>query len=209
MMQNADDQTVNDPQQEEATGVAADDRADAATDSAEPSTAVDGAKDTDGETADKSAVASFEPPEGIDPDSEQWQAFVGLAGELGLSPEAAGKLAKLHRDVLRQAVEEPLRQQQAAAERLAEEWREAILADKELGGARMRETTQLAALAMDHYGNEEFRELLEHTGLGNHPVLVRAFRDLGRKLAEDSPAQGRPAGTPEDVLSKMYPKMRT
>ena len=205
-MQNADDPTMDDPQ----PGAAKDATpTDPGATPEPPPAAGDKPQDGDGDTADRNAAAQLEPPEWIDPESEQWQAFVGLAGELGLSADAAGKLMELHRGALAKAVEEPLRQQQAEAERLAEEWREAVLADKELGGTQMRETTQLVALAMDRYGNEEFRELLESTGLGNHPVLVRAFRDLGRKLAEDSPAQGRPAGTPEDVLSKMYPKMRT
>lgn len=202
-MQNADEQTATE---------AVDDTKDGTETTPEPTedTAADsGAESAGEEEAGQPVAASLEPPDGIDPDSEQWKAFAGLAGELGLAPEAVGKLIELHRSALQQALEEHLRQQQAEAQRLAEEWREAILADKELGGARLRETTHLAALAMDHYGNKEFRELLEHTGLGNHPVLVRAFRDLGRKLAEDSPAQGRPAGTPEDILAKMYPKMRS
>ena len=42
-----------------------------------------------------------------------------------------------------------------------------------------------AVRAADMFGGPELRQLLEETGLGNHPVIVRTFQAVARCISED------------------------
>lgn len=81
-------------------------------------------------------------------------------------------------------------QQQAAA------WAAATRADKELGGDRLGENLAVAKRALDALATPGLVQLLDKTGLGNHPDVVRAFYQAGRLIAEDSLVSGRAAPGP-------------
>lgn len=100
---------------------------------------------------------------------------------------------------------------------LKAEWAKDAKADPEIGGKNWASTEALAARALDTFGaasakdadgNEtnEFRALLNETGLGNHPVMLKMFRQIGEKLGEDgfSRSEGAPKGK-RDRLEELYP----
>jgi hypothetical protein len=74
-------------------------------------------------------------------------------------------------------------------------WAKQAQDDPEIGGKNFTDTVRLAAAALDHFGarseikdgkeTNEFRKLLNESGLGNHPVMLRMFRDIGASLGED------------------------
>jgi len=79
------------------------------------------------------------------------------------------------------------------------------------GGDNLAETQRLATLALDRVRpantaeGKAIRQLLARTGYGNNVHIVGLLADLGKMMAEDSPAHGTGAGqlkdkSPEAVL---------
>lgn len=83
----------------------------------------------------------------------------------------------------------------ATWEKTKSDWKEAFENDPEIGGNR-KETTVNAALEFirTHGGNEtqqkEFRDLMESTGLGNHPAIIRLLANANVAKAEGKPLPG-------------------
>lgn len=71
-----------------------------------------------------------------------------------------------------------------------EKWPEQLKADPEFGGAKYEETVTMAKRGLDAYGDAQLKEELNKTGLGNHPLILKAFARVGRAMADDSFIQG-------------------
>jgi hypothetical protein len=87
--------------------------------------------------------------------------------------------------------------EQAQTARLAEEnkkWEKALNDDKEIGGEGLKKNVELAKRAVDKYASDEFKALLDSTGFGNHPEVVRIFSRIGKAMEEDSLIGGKNAG---------------
>jgi hypothetical protein len=54
-------------------------------------------------------------------------------------------------------------------------------------GAATRDQIKLATGAVRQFGGDEVIDVLETTGLGNHPALIKMFAKVGALLAEDDP----------------------
>lgn len=127
------------------------------------------------------------------------------ARDLGLSQEGAQKLAELRaadKASFAQA------QQQVVADARAT-WVAEIKADKTLGGDKLTESLAVAKAgvqALDPDGT--FQKLLEATGFGDHPEVVRLFHRAGKALAPDSVVPGgkAPSGA-QSLAQRMYPGM--
>jgi hypothetical protein len=88
----------------------------------------------------------------------------------------------------------------------------------DIGGKNWKSTVSFAGKAMDHFvgpsekdekGQEknEFRALLNETGLGEHPAMIRAFRKIGEALGEDSTlARGQQTVERKPREEVMYPE---
>jgi len=151
----------------------------------------------------------------VEIDTELLAEATPIFKDLKLSNEQANALAPLALKV-----QERFAAQQADAhEALKTDWAKEVKADPDIGGKNWKETEALVARALDTFGapsqlddagNETnpFRKLLNDTGLGNHPVMVRMFREIGDKVGEggecvrgDKGAQHKP-----DRLQVLYPE---
>lgn len=145
----------------------------------------------------------FKPPEGSAFDNEVMSEFSSVAKELDLSQSAAQKMV----DKLAPKIAERTLAAQAEAFRATNaEWVEAAKADKEFGGEKLGQNLAVAKKALDAYGTPELRELLNTTGIGNHPELIRAFYKAGLPLMEDKfvPGGTRPAARNADHATALY-----
>lgn len=118
-------------------------------------------------------------------------AFKQAAGEVKLPAEALQKWLALEETRLQnqnQQAAEAQRQKEAAWVRQTQE---------ELG-PQWQEEVSKAVRAADVFGGPELRQLLEETGLGNHPVIVRTFAGIGTRISEDSTPGGVTPGTQTD-----------
>ena len=120
----------------------------------------------------------FKAPEGREYDAEVINNFSEVAKELNLSQDAAQKLL----DKMAPIVEQRQIQQ---IEQVRTQWAEAARADKEFGGEKLSENLAVAKKALDQFGTPELRTLLNESGLGNHPDVIRFMFRAGKAISED------------------------
>lgn len=123
----------------------------------------------------------LKPPEGVQFDAEALDEFKGIAKELGLENESAQKLADLGTKLAAKWEAKQIETIQAAQA----EWAEQSKTDKRFGGDALQENLGIAKKALDTFATPELQQLLNQSGLGNHPELINAFYNVGKAISED------------------------
>ena len=134
----------------------------------------------------------FRSPEGKQFDAEVMTAYSEVARELNLSQEAAQR-------VLDAMAPKMAERQMAQIEAIRTGWAESSKGDKEFGGEKLSENLSVAKKALDAFGTTELRTLLNESGLGNHPEVIRFMVRAGKAISEDRMVTGtkgaaKPAG---------------
>ena len=159
--------------------------------SAAPESAAAGEPQADqggaGEAGKASAGApekyEFSAREGEQFDAGIVTAFSEVARELDLSQESAQKvLDKMGTAIVQRQTD------QLAAVRAA--WTDESRSDKEFGGDKLNENLGTAKKALDAFGSPALLGLLNDSGLGNHPEVIRFFYRAGKAISEDTFAGG-------------------
>lgn len=170
------------------------------TQTTDPATAVadaqtTGAEDKGATTAEAAVEYKFEAPEGVEFDQASLDEFTGIAKELKLPADAAKKLVDI-------AAKREVARAEAFAKQV-EDWGTTVKADPELG---KDENLALAKKTIDTFGTPELRDLLNSTGMGNHPEVVRLMQKIGKAISEDTFVAGRGGGNtpPRDAASILY-----
>lgn len=127
-------------------------------------------------------------PEGLTLDPVAIELATPVFRELGLSNEQANKLMPVAGQFAQGLLDRHQRQflGQVQAERKA--WLDSARNDPEIGGQQWATTIGTAAKALDALGfgkGSAFRTLLDESGLGNHPEMIRAFQRVGKAIGED------------------------
>lgn len=121
-------------------------------------------------------TAKINLPEGHEADPGMTSRFYKVAHEHGLSDKQAQAMLDLY---VEQAGAAKEKLGGSAAETMAE-------LEKEYGGATQQYLRQ-AQRAVSDVGGKDLIDVLDRTGLGNHPALVKAFIRVGKMMAEDDP----------------------
>lgn len=138
----------------------------------------------------------FKMPDGVEPDAKAIEEFTKFAKELKLTPENAQKLVDL-----RSAAVLAAKEGHAA---MVAGWAAEVKADKELGGDKLPESLAIAKKAID-LGPPELKELLESSGMGNHPAVFKWAHAVGKALSEDTFKAGSTAPIAEkSTASVLY-----
>jgi hypothetical protein len=156
-------------------------------------------------TEAKPAVATapesyeFTPAEGYEFDPKTLAAYSEVAKELNLPQESAQKIL----DKMAPAMAE---KQAAQIEEIRNGWAESSKADKEFGGEKLTESLASAKKALDAFGTPELVTLLNESGMGNHPDVIRFMVRAGKAISEDGFVLGgrgaSSAATPQNLYSK-------
>lgn len=114
-------------------------------------------------------------PEGVEDTMSDW--FADKSFELGLSKDAANSL----RDAYLESQQEQFKKvsmeaQVAATDQLAEL--------KTEFGAAFDERINLAQTALNEFGGDEVKNLINQHGLGNNPALVKMLSEIGKITSE-------------------------
>lgn len=121
----------------------------------------------------------FKPTEGITLSDTVIGKYSEIAKELNLSQDNAQKILS--------EVSPLIAQQQADIfKSTVEGWRTQAQADKDIGGDKLTENLGLAKRAMDTYFSADFTKLLNDSGLGNHPEMIRGLMKIGKLVSQDS-----------------------
>ena len=142
----------------------------------------------------------FRAPEGMQFDAAVIEQFSGIARELNLPQDAAQKML----DRMAPALQARQSEQLAAA---SEQWVTAAKADQEFGGEQLAENLGLAKRALDQFGTAELKSLLNDSGLGNHPEVIRFMVRAGKAISEDRFVAGTrgASGPGDDPAKRLFP----
>lgn len=158
--------------------------------------------------ADKSSTTApeaytFQFADGVIVDQAALQSFTPVMRELGLTQEQGQKLVDVYAtqiDTQNKAFEAKLGDEKFALEQTAlmlsgqrDKWAETVKSDKEIGGKHFDANVQVMQKAIGRFGSPGLKTLLETTGLGNHPELVRFCLKVGHAISEDNPNPGHTA----------------
>lgn len=145
-------------------------------------------------------------PEGVEYDKQVLGKYTEVAKELNLTQDAAQKML----DKIAPALQE--RHVQQVAE-IHNQWVSASQTDKEFGGEKLQENLGVARKALDSFGTQELRALLNESGLGNHPEIIRFMYRAGSAIGGDryvggGPSTSKAASGPKsfnDFAATLYP----
>lgn len=145
----------------------------------------------------------FKVPEGMTLDQKVVEEFTPLAKELGLSQENAQKMVDLYASQVQKFHQAQLDNWRNTLD----EWASSVKADKEIGGENYDTSVRHARAAIQKFGGQELRDVLNASGMGANPELVRVFARIGKAMAEDQIVLGGKESGPTDVAKILYPSM--
>lgn len=143
----------------------------------------------------------FTMPDDVELDGPSAEEFSAIAKELKLSQADAQRIADV-----------AIKMQQKQAEThvaTVKGWADSCKTDKEFGGDNLEQNMSVARKAIDTFGSPELKALLNSSGLGNHPEIVRFAFKAGKAVSEDTFVKsGSRVPTPESSLEqRLYPNM--
>jgi hypothetical protein len=176
-------------------------------------TTADGKASTQGDgkaatTADTAAAElEIKLPDGVTADVELMDGFKTLAKEHKLTSEQAQKLVDFNLAAAKKQAERTAR----AWEQQKKSWEAELKADPEFGGQHFDANMDVANKAARQFGGEALVKVLEDTGLGRHPVLVKMLSAVGKAIADDKVDRGASANhteapTLEQHIANIFPK---
>jgi len=163
------------------------------------------AAETEGQEETEAAGApeeygTFDLPDDFDMNQDTLAEYHTFAKENNLTQEQAQRgvdmVAKMKQAEMQQWVEQQ------------KSWVEDAKADAEFGNDKFDESIAVAVKARDSFGTSEFNEMLDSSGLGNHPEMIRFLHRVGKAISENSVVVG---GTTTSQLTReavLYPSMQ-
>ena len=148
-------------------------------------------------------------PQELDP--EVLTAFGDVAKELDLPQEAAQKVLDKVAPVIQA-------KQAKVLEQVRTDWANESQSDEEFGGESLTENLDVAKQALDAFGTDSLKSLLQETGFGNHPEIIRFMYRAGKAISEDSyvgnsqGANPRGSNIPKDfngIANALYSNQQT
>ena len=150
----------------------------------------------------------LEVPEGFSMDDSATKEFAAFAQELGVDQEKAQKMLNRHVESLN----DTLGTSDKARKEVHESWASESMNDKEFGGTNLAENIVGARKVMNSFSSPatdgdgkpvmhqegvmkghqmtKVEVLLNQTGMGNHPEMIRIFHRISKAISEDTFVQG-------------------
>ncbi len=127
--------------------------------------------------------------------------YTDLAKAVGLDQTQAG-------DLLGKALAMANQIEAKADEVRVAEWTNTLKNDPNFGGEMFEPNLKIAQSALKQFGSPELVHLLNVTGLGNNPDVVKFFWNVGKTIQEDSVVSGATARSDTDIARIMFPTMK-
>lgn len=149
-------------------------------------------------------------PEGMKVDTSLLEAVTPVFKELGITQEAAQKLADAYAPVMAKAAEAQKQEALKAFDETVENWGKE---SKEMLGPDYMKAKAPAVKLINTFGGKDapaIRQLLTDTGLGNHPLMLKFLIAAGKAISQDSFVEGGNQvadNSTEAVKERMYPTM--
>ena len=85
-------------------------------------------------------------------------------------------------------------------------WIEDVKKDPEIGGDNYSKSVELARQAVDRFGGDAFKKILNDTGYGNHKEVIRAFAKIGKAMSDDTLVKGNTGDNTKSTVDLFYGK---
>lgn len=141
---------------------------------------------------------AFKLPDGMTISADVEKEFTTLARGLNLPQDKAQALIDLQVKAAQKSQEESV----AQFEKMKSEWKAKTL---KFLGANKDQSLAYAAKFLDKVGDKDLRKVLDESGLGNHPALVKAFIEAGKLIGEDNFVEGNNAPSEKSFAEILYP----
>lgn len=169
--------------------------------------------DSKSSTTETTAAAQVVPekydlklPENSPLSPKHLEALAEYAKAQKLTNEAAQALLEREHSAVASYVQN---QQQELAKK-PEAWLADSKADREIGGESFGKNAELAKRVLAKFGSDDFKKVLNETGLGNHKELLRVFVRIGNAMSEDTLVlPGATAGGQKSDVDVFYPQAAT
>lgn len=148
----------------------------------------------------------FAVPEGVTLNADLTAEFSAVAQDLKLPQEAAQRVLNVGIKMRQKWGEE----QTAALSTARDGWKTTAKSDQEIGGEKFDSNVAIAGNVFKTFGTPALKQLLEDSGLGDHPEMVRWARRVAAAVGEDRFIGGQAPKTPADqslesrAASKLY-----
>ena len=144
--------------------------------------------------------ADFKLPDGVKLDDAAIGEFAPVAKELNLTQDQAQKLVDLQAAFAQRNAQSQIAQ---FAEQV-KAWGEQAKGDKEYGGEKFDASVTSARLAVSKFGTPELTKLLNDTGMGSNPEVVRFMVKVGNAMSEDKLHTSSNSATTKSVEEMLY-----
>lgn len=175
------------------------------------------------EPAPPPTYETFTLPEDVKLDEARVSEFTSMLGELELKAkgsmdhaafqEFGQKMVDLYINESDKLVKDITKLYQDSFERQKVEWKDQFLKDPEIGGNRFQTTVDAARQFISTHGGtpdqqKELREVLNLSGLGNHPSIIRLLANANRVHSEGKPLTTvRPETPSKSKTQTLYGKL--
>lgn len=145
-------------------------------------------------------------PEGSPLKATDLEESLAYAKQNGFSVEQAQKLVDRESAVVSR-VESA---QRAHLEEMSKTWVKESQADKEFGGEAFNTNVELAKRVVERFGTDNFKKMLNDSGFGNNPEVLRIFTRIGKTMAEDTLVipGSQSASRKKSIEEIFYPDMK-
>lgn len=148
--------------------------------------------------------SEFTLPEGMEHVEEEMKEATTIFKELNLSQEQAQKIVNLNSTRLQTEADA----QAKVWNDTMDEWKKGVEDDKEYGGAKLDESLVSVRKAVSAFGSDDFKDMLDTTGVGNHPEMIRYLIAVGNTVKEDDILHGNSSGGVDKTQAEiMFPNM--
>lgn len=151
----------------------------------------DGKDGDDGDDDDKGAIDlttvpedgkyKLTMPDGIEVDQGMLDKLSPIWREKGFTHEEAQAMTDMY---IGQRTDEVERAAETQAEQVTS-WEAEVAADKDIGGSNLDATLTSAKSALTRFGTPELTAVLESSGLGSNPEVIRLLANVGSQLKDD------------------------
>ena len=142
----------------------------------------------------------FELPENFDMNEETLGEYHTFAKENNLTQEQAQRGVDMVAQMKQAEMNQWVEQQKS--------WVDDAKSDTEFGGDKFDQSISVAVKARDSFGTPEFNEMLDSSGLGNHPEMIRFLSRVGKQISEDGVIVGGSSISNQSREAVLYPSMQ-
>ena len=178
-------------------------------------------KTEEGKSEEPATPPVYEPftlPDDLKPDTERMKGFTDVLSQFELDTKAdhakvqefGQKALDLYVSDIKQYTTDLTNLYKTTWEKQKIAWKEAFLKDPEIGGNRFQTTVDSAISFIKTHGGTpeqqtEFRNLMESSGLGNHPAVIRLLANANKNMAEGKPlAAVKPVTPNKSKVQTLY-----